>query len=221
MTTSRRSSTSTSSRSRWIGSSGFKTLLLRLADTWKDRRSQVETQADQLGRTIRQYAAAEPAAEDTKIDRHIADRLGDQLRRSADREHGGFGGAPKFPPHSSLRFFLYEARTRDDARALQLATATLDGMARGGIRDHVGGGFHRYATDAEWLVPQFEKMLYDNARLARCYVDAWRLTGDDSYRQLAEGIIEWVLRDLTDAAGGFHSAYDADSEGSASVAAVA
>jgi len=195
MTTSRRSSTSTSSRSRWIGSSGFKTLLLRLADTWKDRRSQVETQADQLGRTIRQYAAAEPAAEDTKIDRHIADRLGDQL--------------------------LYEARTRDDGRALELATVTLDAMARGGIHDHVGGGFHRYATDAEWLVPQFEKMLYDNARLARCYVDAWRLTGDDSYRQLAEGIIEWVLRDLTDAAGGFHSAYDADSEGSASVAAVA
>ncbi|NQU42932.1 thioredoxin domain-containing protein, partial [bacterium] len=125
----------------------------------------------------------------------------------------GFGGAPKFPTPATLRLLLREHRRTGNARALEMVTRTLDRMASGGIYDHLGGGFHRYATDEKWLVPHFEKMLYDNALLARTYIEAWQVTGKEMYRRTAVETLEYVLRDLTDSAGGFHSAEDADSEG--------
>src|SRR5205085_1346892 len=125
-------------------------------------------------------------------------------------EWGGFGGAPKFPPASTIELLL---RRRGDDDALGLATRTLDAMALGGMYDLVGGGFHRYSVDRQWLVPHFEKMLYDNALLAGAYLHAWALTGRPRYRQVAEETLEYVLRELALPEGGFASSQDADTEG--------
>jgi len=129
-----------------------------------------------------------------------------------DAVHGGFGGAPKFPPHASLALLLSPGE-KEDAPARAMALGTLDAMARGGIRDHLGGGFHRYATDADWRVPHFEKMLSDNALLGRSYAAAYALTRDVQDKDVADGIYGWVTREMTDPQGGFYSALDADSDG--------
>src|SRR5262249_29202706 len=130
-----------------------------------------------------------------------------------DSRWGGFGHAPKFPRAFALSFLLGERRHAGKGVVLPIVESTLDHMARGGMFDHLGGGFHRYSTDAEWLVPHFEKMLYDQATLARAYVEAWQVTGDASFAAIARATYDYVLRDLSDPAGGFHSAEDADSEG--------
>ena len=135
------------------------------------------------------------------------------LRRAFDRAHGGFGGAPKFPTPHTLTFLLRYARTLDDREALAMAKKTLDSMRRGGIHDQVGFGFHRYAVDAGWMVPHFEKMLYDQATLAIAYTEAYQATGDAAYRKTACRIFDYLLRDLTSPDGAFYSAEDADSEG--------
>ena len=195
---------------------GFLTILRRVDELWRDRRQDVENQADALAQAIQQMAGGGPGptGEPTDpLDRNVVAALIEELGRSADDSHGGFGGAPKFPPHGALRVLLYEHRRTGREDLLALARRTLDAMARGGIRDHLGGGFHRYATDARWFLPHFEKMLYDNAQLARAYVEAYLATRDDDYRRVAEGIYDCVLREMTDTGGGFHSAYDADSEG--------
>jgi len=129
-----------------------------------------------------------------------------------DALHGGFGGAPKFPPHASLALLLSPGE-REDTQARAMALGTLDAMARGGIRDHLGGGFHRYATDAGWKVPHFEKMLSDNALLGRSYAAAYALTRDVRDKDVADGLYGWVTREMTDPQGGFYSALDADSGG--------
>ncbi len=134
------------------------------------------------------------------------------LQDGYDAARGGFGGAPKFPPHSSLALLLSPAEG-DDAQARAMALGTLDAMARGGISDHLGGGFHRYSTDADWKLPHFEKMLYDNALLGESYARAYALTHDPAYEGVANGIYGWVAREMTDPRGGFYSALDADAGG--------
>ena len=135
------------------------------------------------------------------------------LEREFDARHGGWGGAPKFPQPMTIEFLLRLHVRSGDARPLAMARRTLDAMAAGGIYDHLGGGFARYATDAVWLVPHFEKMLYDNAQLARVYVHAWQLTGEPRYRQVAEETLEFVARELRTADGGFAASLDADTDG--------
>jgi uncharacterized protein YyaL (SSP411 family) len=195
------------------GQPGFKTLLLRLAEVWTTRRADVEEQARQLAAAIRRNAEGPgPALTAAATAAELLAGALHQFEESYDPQHGGFGGAPKFPPHTALALML---DLRDDlaARARPLVIGTLDAMRRGGIHDHVGGGFHRYSTDGRWLVPHFEKMLYDNAQLARNYAAASALTGNAVYRATACDTLDWVLRDMTGPEGGFYSALDADSDG--------
>ena len=135
------------------------------------------------------------------------------IEASFDARNGGWGGAPKFPQPMTIEFLLRRAVATGDARPLAIARRSLDAMADGGVRDQLGGGFHRYSTDAEWLVPHFEQMLYDNAQLARVYVHAWALTGDARYRAVAEGALGYMTRELTTADGAFAASQDADTEG--------
>jgi uncharacterized protein YyaL (SSP411 family) len=135
------------------------------------------------------------------------------FKQSYDAEHGGFGGAPKFPQPSQPQFLLRYARRFHDEEAVRMVLHTCDRMAAGGIHDQLGGGFARYSVDAEWLVPHFEKMLYDNAQLAQLYLDAYLVSGEGRYAEVARDILDYVLRDMTHPDGGFYSAEDADSEG--------
>ncbi|MFM7841917.1 MAG: hypothetical protein ACKO9T_08595, partial [Nitrospira sp.] len=130
-----------------------------------------------------------------------------------DARYGGFGQAPKFPPATGLLFLLRHHHRTGDPHTLTMVTTTLDAMAAGGMYDHVGGGFARYSTDDRWLVPHFEKMLYDNALLARTYLEACQATGLNRYRRVATEMLDYILKEMTSPEGGFYSATDADSEG--------
>ena len=196
-----------------LGRVGFRSLLLKLADIWSSRRREVDEQARQLTEAIRQQAEPGVADGATPDAQTLAGHALAHLQDTYDAQHGGFGEAPKFPPHAALALLLAQQARQPDSTLAQLSNGTLRAMQRGGLHDHLGGGFHRYATDAGWLVPHFEKMLYDNAQLARLYAEAWRQTGEATYRSTAEHTLDWILRDLSDAQGGFHSSLDADSEG--------
>jgi uncharacterized protein YyaL (SSP411 family)/cytochrome c biogenesis protein CcdA len=200
-------------REDMVGRAGFKTILRRLNDTWKNKPEDVEAQAETLASAIQKMSSGMAIETTAELKRDVVERAVNEFRSSFDSHHGGFSGAPKFPPHSSLDLLFYEYRRTKDELLLKMATKTLDSMAQGGMRDHIGGGFHRYSTDAEWFVPHFEKMLYDNAQLARSYVDGYTLTGNEDYRNVAAEIYDWVLREMTDERHGFYSALDADSEG--------
>ena len=155
--------------------------------------------------------AAAPPSSDPLAESLLHEAAG-ALRPLFDPVEGGFGGAPKFPPTSALEFLL-RMHLRGDEQALPMVVTTLDGMAAGGMYDLVGGGFHRYSVDAGWLVPHFEKMLYDNALLAATYLHGWVVTGNERYREVVEETIEYVLRELALPGGAFASSQDADTEG--------
>jgi uncharacterized protein YyaL (SSP411 family) len=193
------------------GMPGFIEVASAVAAAWRDRRDQVLEQAEQAVEFLqRQHAPGDKSAELTAAPLESAEA---NMLQVFDPRYGGFGGAPKFPHAIELKLLLNRWRqsTRDDL--LEMVTVTLDRMAAGGIYDHLGGGFHRYSVDDQWLVPHFEKMLYDNAMLADCYLAAWQATGREYYRQVVRETLDYVLSDMTDARGGFYSAEDADSEG--------
>jgi uncharacterized protein YyaL (SSP411 family) len=186
------------------GLPSFRQVLRAVADAYRDRPDDVAAQADALVAALRRSAAAEPSREPL-----IADVLAEAERvllAQVDPRWGGFGHAPKFPPASVLEFMLRRG-------AIEPVRTTLDGMAAGGMYDLVGGGFHRYSVDARWLVPHFEKMLYDNALLVPAYLHAWLLTGEERYREIVEATLDYVLRELRLPGGGFASAQDADTDG--------
>jgi uncharacterized protein len=185
----------------------FRQLLLAVDTAYRERRPELERQADALVEAIRQAAASAPSLE--PLTSELLARGVSALASQFDPRYGGFGRAPKFPPASNLEFLLRTGR--EDA--LEIVRKTLDGMAAGGMYDVVGGGFHRYSVDERWLVPHFEKMLYDNALLASVYLHAWLVFGEERYRQIVEETLDYLVRELRLPEGGFASAQDADTAG--------
>ena len=193
------------------GMPGFGRVLVSIADAYRNRRDEITRGAEELLGALRRLNEA-PAQEGV-LGAEILDHAAAHLERALDPVHGGFGGRPKFPASMSLSFLLRHHLRTGDGAALGAVRLTLDRMARGGIYDQLGGGFHRYSVDDRWLVPHFEKMLYDNALLSRVYLDAFLVTGDEFYRRIATETLDYVRREMTDAGGGFYSTQDADSEG--------
>jgi uncharacterized protein len=211
------------------GLPAFPTLLRRIADYYRDHRAEIEQQADafrdfyqqESRRALMLPEGLDPGS--ATVDPGLLADAAERMLSRLDAVNGGFGRAPKFPHSMALDLLLRvhsrqsgetkEPEQAERARLLQAVTLTLDKMAGGGMYDQVGGGFHRYATDAQWLVPHFEKMLYDNALLARTYLDAWLVTGEPRYLRICEETLDYVLAEMTDSTGGFHSTQDADSEG--------
>jgi len=191
------------------GMPSFRRVLGAVHDAWVGKRQDVEAQAGSLRQAI---AGPQLPPADGPTRATLVAALG-ALASQFDDRHGGFGGAPKFPQAPTLEFLLRAARREWAPEAESMLVRTLDAMARGGIHDRLGGGFSRYSVDAHWLVPHFEKMLYDNALLARVYARAWQVTGLERFRTVARSTIEYLLRDLALPGGGFASGEDADSEG--------
>jgi uncharacterized protein YyaL (SSP411 family) len=189
---------------------GFLRVLRTVADTFAAKPEAAASQATEIALQLRDASAAPPgdAPDAGTIGRAVA-----ILRRGFDAEWGGFGRAPKFPRPATLELLLRHHRRTGDPDVLAMVTTTLDRMARGGIYDQLAGGFHRYATDARWRVPHFEKMLYDNAQLASVYLEAFQATGRDDFAAVARETLDWMARDMTSPEGGFYAATDADSPG--------
>lgn len=194
---------------RW-GRPGFGTVLKKIADYWNTSPSEVRDQAKEL---TAQLQSSRRVPSPVSISESVLEEAVGQFKDEFDETYGGFGTAPKFPPAMGLSFLLRSHRRSGNPHTLTMVTKTLDMMAAGGIYDHIGGGFARYSTDARWLVPHFEKMLYDNALLARVYVEAHQVTKKPLYRQVATEVLEYVRREMTGPGGGFYSSTDADSEG--------
>jgi uncharacterized protein YyaL (SSP411 family)/aryl-alcohol dehydrogenase-like predicted oxidoreductase len=194
---------------RW-GRPGFASVLAKVAEFWRKDPDGLRRQAGDITKQLKQsmQVASPVSVGEAELDAAVG-----QYADEFDPQFGGFGRAPKFPPATGLAFLLRHHHRTGDAPALTMVTKTLDGMAAGGMYDHVGGGFARYSTDERWLVPHFEKMLYDNALLARIYTEAWQATADQNYRRVAAETLDYILREMTSPDGGFYSATDADSEG--------
>ncbi len=195
------------------GMPGFVRLLDAVGEAWRDRRGELLEQGEQLRDAIAQSTSIGGRGTSAPVDRALLDTAVGALREQFDPRFGGFGRAPKFPQAMTHTFLLDMAVRDPEADVLEMVSVSLDAMAAGGLYDQVGGGFHRYSVDAHWLVPHFEKMLYDQALLVRAYLHAWLVLGEPRYRRVVEETIEYVLRDLRHPAGGFFSAEDADSEG--------
>jgi len=197
------------------GQPSFRKVLLRISDAWEKDRAKISESGNQI-MTALAHSANTPAEGAGKVDAKLIDAAYQQIARGYDARDGGFGGAPKFPRPVTLNFlFRVYNRSAPDSEAgdaaLGMALFTLRKMAAGGMHDQLGGGFHRYSVDAQWRVPHFEKMLYDQAQLASAYLDAYQITGDLRYEAIARDTLDYVRRDLTDVGGGFYSAEDADS----------
>ncbi len=192
------------------GMPGFKNLLLTVAEAWKNKREELLQSATSITDFLQKEIEADSSV---KLSPEILDKAFEEYSDRYDSVLGGFGSAPKFPSPHNLSFLLrYWHRTKEP-QALEMVEKTLQKMAYGGINDHIGGGFHRYSTDARWLVPHFEKMLYDQATLSRAYLEAYQITKNPLYAKAAQDIFRYVMRDMRDKQGGFFSAEDADSEG--------
>ena len=192
------------------GRPGFGTLLARITEIWREDRASLDEQALKMADFLRDNSHASLSG-DPSMEAWAS--FEEQCGSEFDSRFGGFGSAPKFPPHQALLVLLRQGLSDEESRARFMATTTLDSMAAGGIYDHVGGGFARYSTDREWLAPHFEKMLYDNAQLARAYTEAWQITRNGDYQRVSREILDYVLREMTSPEGVFFSATDADSEG--------
>jgi len=200
------------------GMPSFTQVLLAVADAWRNRRQELVEGGEQLVAAIqRQTSVTDNLKPETlKHETLTLETLHtavENLWGRFDSVRGGWGAAPKFPQPMALEFLLRYHHGTGAPRALQMVTQTLDAMARGGMYDQLGGGFHRYSVDDHWLVPHFEKMLYDNAQLARVYLHAWQVTGEPFYRTITEETLDYVVREMTSPEGGFYSTQDADSEG--------
>ena len=193
-----------------FGRPGMMELIPRIRELWQTRRQDLTLTADRVTSAIREQSSDLSGDE---ITGETLDASFNHFRRAFDPVHGGFGSRPKFPTPHNLLFLLRHWRRTGDKKALEIVEHTLRFMRKGGIFDHVGFGFHRYSTDEKWLVPHFEKMLYDQALLAMAYIEAFQATGREEYGQTAREIFTYVLRDMTSPEGGFYSAEDADSEG--------
>ncbi|HWO81704.1 thioredoxin domain-containing protein [Gaiella sp.] len=189
------------------GIPAFRQVLHAVAEAWRERRGDLEAQAERLVGAL--GGAARLEAGDEELSPGLLEAADRALARDYEPAFGGFGVAPKFPPSSAIELLL----RRGGPEALGMVRRTLDGMAAGGLYDVVGGGFHRYSVDARWLVPHFEKMLYDNALLVSAYLHAWVVTGDDRYRGIVEQTVEYLLREMRVEGGGLASAQDADTDG--------
>lgn len=189
----------------------FSQILLSVAEAFENQRDEIMHSASEILEEIQRVGSTEISDEELNL--AILDSAYNSFAKSFDRANGGFGGAPKFPPPMSLEFLLKFYKRTSTEEALKMVTKTCMEMASGGIYDQLGGGFHRYAVDSIWLVPHFEKMLYDNAQLARIYTHVYQTTKDGFYKRIAVETLEYVKREMTDANGGFYTAQDADSEG--------
>ncbi len=200
------------------GMPAFRQVLEGVARAYREQRDQVEQSGSAIVAAIADASrfgeTGGPAGVRGLPDRTVLDAAVAALEGTFDPRHGGWGGAPKFPQPMTIEYLLRRAASGDDdGRSLAMARRTLDAMADGGIHDQLGGGFHRYATDAIWLIPHFEQMLYDNAQLARVYIHAWQLTGDRHYRDVAVGTLDYLARELLTADGAFAASQDADTDG--------
>ncbi len=194
-----------------MGLPGFPKVLAAVSEAYRNRRDEVEETADQLRQALGRANATTPHP--GQLSPAILDQAAQNLASRFDDRYGGFGRAPKFPQAAVLDFLLRYAHRANGGGAAGMVRQTLDQMAEGGIYDQIGGGFHRYAVDANWLTPHFEKMLYDNAQLAQLYLDAWKAYGDPLHRRVATETLDYVAREMTSPEGGFYAAQDADSEG--------
>jgi len=190
---------------------GFPRVLASVAEAFRSQPDQVASTATAMLGELRRVGLAEQSRE--LLTDEVLDSAFRRISANYDRTNGGFGGAPKFPPAMNLEFFLHRHYRKASTEALEMVEHTARKMAEGGMYDQLGGGFHRYSVDAKWLVPHFEKMLYDNALLSRMYLHLYQVTKDPAARRIAEETLDYVVREMTDAGGGFYSSQDADSEG--------
>lgn len=190
---------------------GFPRVLISVAEAYRERQDDIRETGASLVNELRRLSAT--SGSDQPIGQELLDAAYVGIVRTYDKTYGGFGGAPKFPPAMALEFLLRTHARTGNQDALEMVRHTCIQMANGGMYDQFGGGFHRYSTDAKWLVPHFEKMLYDNALLSRLYLHYFQVSEEPSARQAVEGILDYVLREMTHSAGGFYSTQDADSEG--------
>ena len=201
-------------KERYYGRPGLMDILNEVLKLWKTRRQELLRDSEEITAMINKNSAPQGGGSgDGFPDKEIFKKAYRIFAKQFDPVWGGFGGAPKFPSPHNLLFLMRYAKEEQERDALHMAETTLNAMAKGGIHDHIGGGFSRYSTDGQWLIPHFEKMLYDNALLILAYLEAYQVTEKETYRDIVQHTADYILRELTDEEGGFYCGQDADSEG--------